>query len=467
MKTRDICTRLCLPAVICALSTFAAASAATRPSDGSASSRLAALTVADAPLVLSDFDRSAALQRVAANPTAASLDDNAIIASLVGPERIALPRAGGTTTITLQVQGLALSVRPVTLPSGITVSLSGSDLTIVSTANRTGLERVGSIAIMGQSPANARGGRARGILISGISQLPCTSTTCPAAVAPVSNTITLAPRPRAFGIDWTAVANGMRSRSGSDAILVAVAGNDSPNRTSGASLTRLARACAATGVKCIVEPSAGSDAAPSAYFLSQDVLAALYGAEEQLILSLRGEARLEGSLGAISQLRAAGLSHTLLAPVSERADRVLVSDAHRNLLFAAGSVPGATASGSGVATIVVPQAVIAAPLAPVDLQINGQAFVVDRSLAAFDAAGGSVGLRFLQTGGLRWAIRKVANSFVAGGSNFPQSGNVTLTVGPSTVNRAEHIEFSARSANGVVSLFIDVAVIQDATGTIF
>jgi hypothetical protein len=266
----------------------------------------------------------------------------------------------------------------------------------------------------------------------------------------------------------------MRMRSNADAVLVAIEGNDSPNRTSGSSITRLAEVCVASGVKCILELSsqrspAASSSSPSAYFLSPDVHAALYGAEGQLLLSLRGEARLDGKLGAIDQLRAAGLAHTFLAPPTEQANRILASDAHRNTLFAADRAPAAASSeGSRVTTIVVPQAVItSAPLVPVDLEINGRAFVVDRSLAAFDAAGGSVALRFLQTGGLRWAVRKVPNSFVAGGANFPQSGNVTLTVGPSTINRAEHIEFSARSANGVVSMFIDVAVIQDATGTIF
>jgi hypothetical protein len=429
--------------------------------------------VAEAPLTLSDFDRSAALQRAALNPsTDASLVSGSLIASLVGPERISLPRAGGTTSITLQVQGLALAVRPVTLPAGITVSLSGNQLTLVSTANRTGLERVGSIAITAQSPANTRGGRARGILISGVSQLPCISNSCPASEPPVPP---VAPTSaRAVGIDWSAVTNGMRNRAGADAILVAVDGNDSPSRTSGASITRLAQLCAVNGVKCILEVAAqrspaANGSSPSAYFLSPDIHAALYGAEGTLILSLRGDARLDGKLGAIDQLRSAGLTHTMLVSPSEQANRILASDTHRNTLFAVDRARAtASRAAAGVPTIVVPQAVIAsAPLIPVDFEINGRAFVVDQSLAAFDAAGGSVSLRFLQTGGLRWAIRKVPNSFVDGGTTFPQSGNVTLTVGPSTLNRSEHIEFSARSANGVVSMFIDVAVIQDATGTIF
>jgi len=477
MKTKDIFTRVLVPAVICAIATLSSASSTTRqPDESELQNRLAGITVAKAPLVLSDFDRSAALKSVAANPAAdASLDSSSVVASLVGPERISLPRAGGTTSITLQVQGLSLAVRPVTLPSGITVSVSGNQLTLVSTANRTGLERAGSIAITAQSPANARGGRVRGILISGVSQLPCTASTCAASGAATPTNTTVAPLPaRIVGIDWSAVASSMRGRSGADAILIAIEGNDSPNRTSGSSITRLAQLCAANGFKCILELSsqrspAASNSSPSAYFLSPDIHAALYQAEDHLILSLRGDVRLDGKLGAINQVRAAGLAHTLLTSSAEQADRILTSDTHRNTLFAVDRALAATSSeGSRVPTIVVPQAVITtAPLVPVDFEINGQAFVVDRSLVAFDAAGGSVSLRFLQTGGLRWAIRKVPNSFVAGGTNFPQSGNVTLTVEPSTFSRAEHIEFSAKSANGVVTMFIDVVVIQDATRMIF
>ncbi len=337
MKTKAICTRLLAPAMICAASVLATASSATqRSNDLPMQSGFAGVSVAETPLILSDFDRSAVLQRAAGNAAEnTNLVGNPLTASLVGPERIVLPRAGGTTSVTLAVQGLSLTVRPVGLPSGISVSLSGNQLTVVSTANTGTSERVGTFAITGQGPHDPLSGRLRGVLTVGVSQLPCTATTCSATGTSAPVSIVMAPATKVAGADWSAVAESMRSRNSADVILVVIDGDDTPNRTGGASVTRLAQLCAANGLKCILElssqagPAAASNASASAYFLSPDVHAALYGTEAQLILSLRGEMQLDGKLGAINQLRAAGLGHTLLVNRSENASRILAGDSHR------------------------------------------------------------------------------------------------------------------------------------------
>ena len=434
-------------------------------SDPASQSEHGAISVAQMPLVLSDFDLSAVRIRATAE---ASADSGAITASLVGPRRVSLPRAGGTTLVPLNVQGLSTSVQPIALPAGIAVSMSGNQLSVVATANRSTLERTGSIAVLVQSPIVASRGKVRGVLQIGLSQLPCTTKTCPTTAPASTATVTQTVAPlQPTGIDWTAIA-GELTRTSSNSVLVAIDGNDSTTRTSGAALQRLTQVCAVNAVKCILElrsQPGSSLAAASEYFLSPDVLAALHGTEAQLLLSLRGNEPLEGSLGAVSQLRAAGLGHTLLVSARPDAAQLLASDSDHDLLFAS---DGASNQAATVPSVVVPQAIIvSAPLGPVDFEINDQAFLVDRSLAAFNAAGGSVALRFLQTGGLRWAIRKVPNSFVQGGAQFPQSGNVTLTVGPSSTPRSEHVEFSARTADGGITLFIEVAVIQDPTGTAF
>jgi hypothetical protein len=265
----------------------------------------------------------------------------------------------------------------------------------------------------------------------------------------------------------------MHELEAADTVLVVIDGSDSPSRTSGASIKQLAQLCAANGRKCILELGSQSNAArlsASTYFLSPDVHAALYGAESQLLLSLRHETQLAGASSVITQLRAAGLGHTLLVSPIENAARILQSDPYHNTLLATDTAKASPSSNNtaSLPAIVVPQVVIGtAPLVPVDFEINGHAFVVDRSLVAFDATGGTASLRFLQSGGLRWAVRKVPNSFVQGGNTFPQTGRVTLSVGASTITRSERVEFSAKTANGAVALFIAVAVIQDADGSVF
>jgi hypothetical protein len=447
--------------------------------------RAAQIRVAEAPLVLSDFDLGT--RRLAlAGATDAALVGGALSVALTGPEKIVLPRAGGTTAVTLGVRGLSLSVRAVTLPSGITVTLAGNQLSVTSAANRGTSERFGSIAVMAQSAPNPRGGRVRGVLLIGLSQLPCTATSCPADPPPPPPPPPTEPVPEpspasalasTSALDWSAMERVLRRRAAdANAVVVVLDGSESQTRTSGAAIGRLARSCSDNSVTCILEVSGSDAAAASSYFLSPDVHGALYGNEASLMLSLRGEQRVTGRLGAIDQLRAAGLGHALLVgssggekdAVPANAREILAADSHRNTLFAVSNQAISRGSAATVPTVVVPQALIVdAPLNPVDFEINGSVFAVNRSLAAFDAGGGSASFRFLQSGGLRWAVRKLPNSFVQGGGTFPQSGVLTLSVGPSSVPRTESVEFSAKTASGAVTLFIDVAVIQDPTGSIF
>jgi len=216
MKTTALYPLVLMPVLICASAPLSLASSGTPlSSDALLQGRPAGMTVAEAPLILNDFDRSAALNAAAAD---ANLVGGSITASLSGPERVVLPRAGGTTSVTYTVQGLSLTARSVSLPSGITVSISGGQLTLTSTANRGTTERVGSLTITAQSPANARSGRARGVLLVGVSQLPCTVATCgPAAPpAPPEPPAPEIPVPTASpaGIDWASIDSSMRSVSG-------------------------------------------------------------------------------------------------------------------------------------------------------------------------------------------------------------------------------------------------------------